>query len=683
MGKRVLLMMCCVLIAGCDESPKALSDIKAQESEQLISGIDLVGMNPDIRPQDDFYEYANGKWIAATEIPAEEIGWGSYMTLRKASLEQSKGIVEGLAESVGLTGEEKKISDFYKAWMDEALVNEKGVEPLAMNLTRIEALTSHDDVITYFGSENANGLDGPFNFYVGQDDKDSTRYVAFFVQSGLGLPNRDYYFDESERGQFLVQEYQSYISRILSLAGHDDAQSAAARVVGLETMLAEHHWTKVENRDADKVYNPFTDVELTSLLSNLNLDSYLQGIGLARQPTVIVMQPSYLEQVNSLFREVPLETWKDYLQARTVSSFANFLNDDFVRARFDFYAKTLTGSEQQTPRWRRAVSSINSSIGEMLGKIYVARYFNPESKERMIEMVGYLNRAYAESIRNLDWMSDETKEKALTKLSKFTPKIGYPDKWKDYSSLEVAANDLVGNIKRARTFSHNRNVGKLGKPIDRTEWFMAPQQVNAYYNPGLNEIVFPAAYLQAPNFLPEADDAYNYGAIGVTIGHEIGHGFDDQGSKYDGDGNLRSWWTDEDLANFEIRTKGLVDQFSEFEALPGLFVNGELTLGENIGDLGGTAIALKAYRMSLEGGDAPVIDGFTGEERFFLGNAQASRLKWRDQFMELLVKSDPHSPDRFRINGVLSNMADFYSTYDVKEGDELFLEEAKRVSIWQ
>lgn len=683
MGKRVLLMMCCVLIAGCDESPKALSDIKAQESEQLISGIDLVGMNPDIRPQDDFYEYANGKWIAATEIPAEEIGWGSYMTLRKASLEQSKGIVEGLAESVGLTGEEKKISDFYKAWMDEALVNEKGVEPLAMNLTRIEALTSHDDVITYFGSENANGLDGPFNFYVGQDDKDSTRYVAFFVQSGLGLPNRDYYFDESERGQFLVQEYQSYISRILSLAGHDDAQSAAARVVGLETMLAEYHWTKVENRDADKVYNPFTDVELTSLLSNLNLDSYLQGIGLARQPTVIVMQPSYLEQVNSLFREVPLETWKDYLQAKTVSSFANFLSADFVRARFDFYAKTLTGSEQQTPRWRRAVSSINSSIGEMLGKIYVARYFNPESKERMIEMVGYLNRAYAESIRNLDWMSDETKEKALTKLSKFTPKIGYPDKWKDYSSLEVAANDLVGNIKRARTFSHNRNVGKLGKPIDRTEWFMAPQQVNAYYNPGLNEIVFPAAYLQAPNFLPEADDAYNYGAIGVTIGHEIGHGFDDQGSKYDGDGNLRSWWTDEDLANFEIRTKGLVDQFSEFEALPGLFVNGELTLGENIGDLGGTAIALKAYRMSLEGGDAPVIDGFTGEERFFLGNAQASRLKWRDQFMELLVKSDPHSPDRFRINGVLSNMADFYSTYDVKEGDELFLEEAKRVSIWQ
>jgi len=683
MGKRVLLMMCCVLIAGCDESPKALSDIKAQESEQLISGIDLVGMNPDIRPQDDFYEYANGKWIAATEIPAEEIGWGSYMTLRKASLEQSKGIVEGLAESVGLTGEEKKISDFYKAWMDEALVNEKGVEPLAMNLTRIEALTSHDDVITYFGSENANGLDGPFNFYVGQDDKDSTRYVAFFVQSGLGLPNRDYYFDESERGQFLVQEYQSYISRILSLAGHDDAQSAAARVVGLETMLAEYHWTKVENRDADKVYNPFTDVELTSLLSNLNLDSYLQGIGLARQPTVIVMQPSYLEQVNSLFREVPLETWKDYLQAKTVSSFANFLSADFVRAWFDFYAKTLTGSEQQTPRWRRAVSSINSSIGEMLGKIYVARYFNPESKERMIEMVGYLNRAYAESIRNLDWMSDETKEKALTKLSKFTPKIGYPDKWKDYSSLEVAANDLVGNIKRARTFSHNRNVGKLGKPIDRTEWFMAPQQVNAYYNPGLNEIVFPAAYLQAPNFLPEADDAYNYGAIGVTIGHEIGHGFDDQGSKYDGDGNLRSWWTDEDLANFEIRTKGLVDQFSEFEALPGLFVNGELTLGENIGDLGGTAIALKAYRMSLEGGDAPVIDGFTGEERFFLGNAQASRLKWRDQFMELLVKSDPHSPDRFRINGVLSNMADFYSTYDVKEGDELFLEEAKRVSIWQ
>ncbi|MBT5791921.1 MAG: peptidase M13, partial [Gammaproteobacteria bacterium] len=544
-------------------------------------------------------------------------------------------------------------------------------------------LTSHDDIISYFGSENPNGLDGPFNFYVGQDDKDSTRYIVFFVQSGLGLPNRDYYFDESERGQFLVQEYQGYISRILSLAGHDDAQTAASRVIDLETTLAEHHWTKVENRDAEKGYNPFTDAELTSLLSNLNLDSYLQGIGVARQPTVIVMQPSYLEQVNSLFREVPVETWKNYLQVRTISSFANFLSEDFVQARFDFYSKTLAGSEEQTPRWRRAVSSINSSIGEMLGKIYVERHFKPESKERMVEMVANLNRAYAESIRNLDWMSDQTKEKALTKLSKFTHKIGYPDKWKDYSSLELVANDLVGNIKRARTFSHNRNVDKLGKPIDRAEWFMAPQQVNAYYNPGLNEIVFPAAYLQSPNFLPEADDAYNYGAIGVTIGHEIGHGFDDQGSKYDGDGNLRSWWTDEDRENFEIRTKGLVDQFNEFEALPGLFVNGELTLGENIGDLGGTAIALKAYRMSLEGNDVPNIDGFTGEERFFIGNAQASRLKWRDQFMELLVKSDPHSPDRFRINGVMSNMADFYSTYDLKESDELYLPEADRVSIWQ
>jgi len=681
--------MASALMAGCDQSTKSISDVmpasavNASDSELRISGIDLEGMNSDIRPQDDFYEYANGKWLAVTEIPAEEIGWGSYMTLRKESLEQSKAIVEELAGSADLEGEAKKISDFYNAWMNEALVDEKGIEPLAMDLKKIKALVSHDEILTYFGAENSNGVDGPFNFYVGQDDKDSTRYVVFFVQSGLGLPDRDYYFDESERGQFLLQEYQGYISRILSLAGHDDAKTAAAGIVGLETLLAKHHWNKVDNRDADKVYNPFTDAEFSSLLSNLNLDSYLQGIGVARQPTVIVMQPSYLEQVNALFREVPVETWKDYLQARTVSSFASFLSEDFVQARFDFYSKTLSGSEEQTPRWRRAVSSINNSIGEMLGKIYVARHFKPESKARMVEMVANLNKAYADSISNLEWMSDETKEKALIKLSKFTPKIGYPDKWRDYSSLEVAANDLVGNIKRARTFSHNRNVDKLGKPIDRTEWFMAPQQVNAYYNPGLNEIVFPAAFLQAPNFLPDADDAYNYGAIGVTIGHEIGHGFDDQGSKYDGDGNLRSWWTDKDRANFEIRTRGLVDQFNKFEALPGLFVNGELTLGENIGDLGGTAIALKAYRMSLEGGDAPVIDGFTGEERFFLGNAQSSRLKWRDQFLELLVKSDPHSPDRFRINGVMSNMKDFYSAYDVKEGDELYLPEAQRVSIWQ
>jgi predicted metalloendopeptidase len=366
-----------------------------------------------------------------------------------------------------------------------------------------------------------------------------------------------------------------------------------------------------------------------------------------------------------------------------VNGFAPYLSSPFVDARFEFYGKTLSGRQEQQARWRRAVGSINGNLGEMLGKLYVEKHFPPESKARMVEMVDYLIEAYADSIQKLDWMTEATKQQSLVKLSKFTSKIGYPDKWKDYSALEVAPDDLVGNIKRARTFGHNQNVGKLGKPINRDEWFMAPQQVNAYYNPGLNEIVFPAAYLQAPNFLPQADNAYNYGTIGTTIGHEIGHGFDDQGSKYDGDGNLRSWWTEQDRANFETRTKSLVSQFNKFEPLPGLFINGELTLGENIGDLGGTAIALKAYRMSLKGKPSPVIDGFTGEERFFIGNAQSSRLKWRDEIMELIVKTDPHSPDKYRINGVFSNMADFYKEYGVTEGDALYLPEQERVQIWQ
>ena len=417
-------------------------------------------------------------------------------------------------------------------------------------------------------------------------------------------------------------------------------------------------------------------------LLQFDLTRYMLGIGVALPDHVLVGQPSYLSSFNALFRQVELSAWQDYLRAKVLSSYANYLPKAFADAHFGFYSKFLYGREEQQPRWRKAVTSINGNLGELLGQLYVAKHFAPESKARMVTMVDNLIAAYAESIKNLDWMSEETKQQSLIKLSKFTPKIGYPDSWKDYSALTVKADDLAGNIKRARTFGHNQNMAKLGAPIDRDEWFMAPQEVNAYYNPGLNEIVFPAAYLQPPNFIPGAEDAYNYGTIGSTIGHEIGHGFDDQGSKYDGDGNLLSWWTDQDREQFEARTKGLVEQFSKFEALPGLFVNGELTLGENIGDLGGTAIALQAYRMSLNDVPSPVMDGFTGEQRFFLGNAQSSRIKWRDQILEIIVKTDPHSPDVYRINGVFPNMPDFYRTYDVQPGDKLYLPAEQRVKIW-
>lgn len=679
MRKYLLPILLAGLLTACEQVEELPAAPEPAPEPVLVSGVDIPAMNLAVRPADDYYQYANGTWLAETEIPADEFGWGSYMTLRKQSLEQSRAIMEGLLQAPGDNG---KLADFYRAWMNEELVETLGLEPLADDLAAIRSLDSHDEVVTYLGDMNPAGLDGPFNFYVGQDAKDSTRYVVIFLQSGLGLPDRDYYFDESARGQELIDAYRTYLQALLTLAGNSDPAAAVERVYALEKSLAAHQWDKVKNRDRDLTYNPYEHQAFAALMANYNIDSFMEGIGVSQQPFYVVSQPSYFEALDNLFRQTGLQAWKDYLAVRLLSSYSRYLSDDFVQARFAFM-QVVYGIEQMTPRWRRALNSVNGQIGEMLGELYVERHFAPASKVKMEEMVSYLIKAYEDSIRNLDWMGEGTKEKALLKLSKFTPKIGYPEDWTDYSTLHVAADDLVGNIRRARTFNHFDNVDKLGKPIDRKEWFMAPQQVNAYYNPGMNEIVFPAAYLQAPNFNPDAEDAYNYGAIGSTIGHEIGHGFDDQGSKYDGDGNLLSWWTQADRTEFENRSRGLVAQFDAYEVKPGLNVNGELTLGENIGDLGGTAIALKAYRMSLEGEDAPVVDRFSAEERFFLGNAQSARVKWREQFLEVLVKTDPHSPDNFRVNGVLGNMPAFYETYAVREGDGMYIPPDKRVSIWQ
>ena len=673
-----------LLLAACSDKPEPvlIPDTVSKISPLEISGIDLSGMDTSVRPQDDFYRYANGKWLETTEIPADEVGWGSYMTLRKESLEQSRVIVEAAAADNQSDPAKTKIGDYYNAFINEDAIEKRGLEPIADYLQQIDGLQTHADVVAFFGASNPAGIDAPFNLYVGQDDKDATSYILHLVQSGLGLPDRDYYSDSSERGVEIIGRYKRYLAEILSLSGHPDAVAAAQRIFALESQLAEHQWNKIDNRNADKRYNKVADKALVEMLSNLDMETYLAGIGIDLPEDVIVVQPSYLSAFNQLFVAVEVATWKDYLRANVLSSYANYLPSAFVDTQFGFYSKFLYGREEQQPRWRKAINSINGNLGELLGQLYVAKHFSPESKARMVTMVDNLISAYAESIKNLDWMSEETKQQSLVKLSKFTPKIGYPDKWKDYTALAVDSGDLFGNIQRSRIFGHDQNMAKLGAPIDRDEWFMAPQEVNAYYNPGLNEIVFPAAYLQPPNFIPDAEDAYNYGTIGTTIGHEIGHGFDDQGSKYDGDGNLQSWWTDRDREQFEERTQGLVDQFNKFEALPGLFVNGELTLGENIGDLGGTSIALKAYRMSRNGKPSVVIDGFSSEQRFFLGNAQSSRIKWRDQILEIIVKTDPHSPDIYRINGVFPNMADFYKTYDVKEGDGLFLPEDQRVKIW-
>lgn len=680
MNKTLSALAAVLLMAACGQET---ASVDTGTPLALNSGVNLSGMDTSVRPQDDYYAYANGTWLRETEIPADQFGWGSYMTLRDKSLADVKAIVDEVAADVEDSEAAAKIGNYYNAYMDEERVESLGMTPLEDLFAEIDAIEDHDAMAAWIGKNNELGIDGPFNFFINQDDKDSTRYVIFIVQSGLGLPDKEYYFDDSERGLQLRDGYVAFVGKLLAASGYEDAGAAARRIMALETALAEQQWDKEDSRDADKIYNKVMDEELDEMLSNFNVGGYFEGIGAGRQEYLIVSQPSYIVAVNDIFVDTDLSTWKEFARINTIFAFANFLHKEVVDTRFEFINKTLLGAEEQQPRWQRAIASMNGNMGELLGQLYVEKHFPPQAKERMNDMLYYLGEAYADSIRNLEWMSDATKQRALEKLAKFTPKVGYPDEWRDYSSLQVAADDLVGNIRNARQFNHYREVDKLGKPIDRKEWFMAPQQVNAYYNPGLNEIVFPAAYLQPPNFQLDAEDAYNYGAIGITIGHEIGHGFDDQGSKYDGDGNLKSWWTDEDRERFEQRTRGLIEQFNKFEALPGLYVNGEFTLGENIGDLGGTAIALKAYHMSLKDKESPVIDGFTGEERFFLGMAQSSRIKWREQLIELLIKSDPHSPDEFRVNGVLPNVDDFYTTYDVKPGDALYLPPEERIRIWQ
>ncbi len=676
-----VIFTCLVVLSGCNKTPA-----KPPAPVNMNSGLDLAGLDIRVRPQDDLFRFANGTWLATTEIPADKSSWGSFNILQEKSLEQLRVIVDDAALHPDGDSIKIKIGNFYKAFVDEPNIESHGATPLAQDLDAIAALHSHADVAAYFGTRNAIGIDSPLQFWIDQDARDARQYIVYFTQSGLGLPDRDYYFDNSQRGVEIREKYAAFLTHLFRLSSHSDPATAATGIIALETQLATHHWSKVANRDRDKTYNKFTSGQLATMLDRYNVTGFMQGLGLDtgadQQQHVIVRQPSYIAALNELFTTVDVQTWKDYLRVKTLTSFAPFLSTAYADAHFDFYQRTLRGQPQQEPRWKRAINTINSSAGELLGQLYVARHFPPQAKIRMEELVDNLVTAYRQSIDELDWMSQPTKRAALEKLARFTPKIGYPERWKDYTDLHFSSDDLVGNIRRARIFSHNYALNKLGRPVDRGEWFMPPQQVNAYYNPGLNEIVFPAAILQPPFFDLHADDAVNYGAIGAVIGHEIGHGFDDQGSKSDGDGNLVNWWSDADRKQFEGKTRNLVSQFAAYEPLPGLPLDGELTLGENIGDLGGLSIAHKAYMLALQGNPAPTIDGFTGEQRVFLGWAQAWRVKRRNELTEQLIKTDPHSPPEFRVNGVVPNIDSFYQAFDVKPGDRLYLPEEQRVRIW-
>ncbi|MBK9385908.1 MAG: M13 family metallopeptidase [Planctomycetes bacterium] len=647
-----------------------------------VPGIQKAYFDPAVKPGDDFYRYANGKWLAETPVPADESSIGSFSDLTDGVEEHLKKILEErLASNAAKGSEAQQIGDFYRAYLDEARLEELRAKPLAAELAAIDALARLEDLPALLARLAKSGV-SIFRHRVGPDAKDSSRYVVMLAQGGLGLPDRDYYLSDDEKLASVRGTYQEHIARMLQLLGASDAGEQAEAILDLETQLAQKSWTRVESRDAVKTYNFHDRAALQALTPAFDWTPFLGALGYDKAPGYVVSQPSFFGDWAKLLQQTPLATLKAYLRWNLLSDAAPLLSADFAAESFAFRETTLNGVSQMDPRWKRGVAATQAALGEVLGKLYVERHFPPVAKARMETLVQNLIKAYGASIAELDWMSEETKRKALEKLAKFRPKIGYPSRWKDYSSLVVDAQDLFGNVRRARAWQLERQAAKLGQPIDREEWFMTPQTVNAYYSPVGNEIVFPAAILQPPFFDLEADDAVNYGGIGAVIGHEIGHGFDDQGSRYDGDGNLRSWWTDEDRQRFETRTKALIAQYGEFEALPGRKVNGALTIGENIGDLGGLSIAYRAWQMSLDGKEAPVIDGLSGAQRFFLSYAQIWRRNYQEENLLQRLKSDPHSPSEFRCNGIVRNFGPWYETFGVPAGSKLYLAPEERVKIW-
>jgi putative endopeptidase len=649
-------------------------------------GLDKAELNHNIRPQDDLFRHVNGQWLENTPIPEDQAVYGSFMILRDDSELAVKKVLEEAAANPK-PGVAQQIGDLYASFLDEDRIEKLGAEPMQDGLGRISAISDRKDLFKLLGVFEREGLPGIWGSYVDNDAGNPERYLVHMYQGGIGLPDKEYYTDE--KYEDIRTEYVPHISRMLMLAGWSatEAIEAAHVIYDLEAKIAKHHWSRVESREAEKTYNLKDLAGLKALNKKILWDEYLAGAELKSSllDWNVVMMPSFFEGIEELLADEHLGAWKLWLNWVLVRSYAPYLSSAFVEERFAFYGTKLTGQPVNRPRWKRAVGLVEGSLGEAVGQIYVEKNFPASSKQKMEVLVGHLTEAYRQSITALDWMTEETKVRALEKLSKFTPKIGYPDKWKDYSAIQISRDDLVGNVRNVSSWEFDYHANKIGAPIDRDEWHMTPQTVNAYYNPGLNEIVFPAAILQPPFFSPEVDDAMNFGGIGGVIGHEIGHGFDDQGSKYDGDGKLVSWWTEADRAAFEERTRSLIDQYSELSPTDlddSHKVNGELTIGENIGDLGGLSIAWKAYLISLNGAQPPVIDGMSAAERFLMAWSQCWRGKSRDEIAIQRLATDPHSPTEFRVNQVVKNLDLFHETYQTTESDALWLDPAKRVVIW-
>ncbi|MCH1920508.1 M13 family peptidase [Shewanella sp. A3A] len=658
---------------------------QTQAAVNKVSGIEQENFDPVVRFQDDLYYSVNGKWLANTPIPADKSNYGAFSVLYDQSQASLKEIIEAAAAKPNKAAGsvEQKIGDFYSAYMNTAKVEQLGITPLKSQLEQIAALSDHNGVANLMGQLLTSGVSMPLGFYVNNDAKNSSQYGVYLFQAGLTLPDRDYYLKDDEKMVANRAAMRNYVQALMSAAGYAHADEAAANVANIELAIAKNQWSRVESRDANKAYNKMTVADVQKLTGGFDFNAFAAGTGLAGKTNdIIVRQPSYFEKMGAQFNQISVSAWKDYLAFHLVDSYAKLLSKQFADLSFDFHSKTLMGIQEQQPRWKQAVDGADDVIGELVGKEYVARNFKPEAKQRMEQMIKNLIKGFEVSINELEWMTPETKKAAQEKLSKFTYKIGYPDKWRDYSKLTIKAGELVGNYQRSAAFEYSDMLNKIGKPVDRTEWHMTPQTVNAYFSPVGNEIVFPAAILQPPFFNMEADDAVNYGGIGAVIGHEISHGFDDQGAKYDGDGNLRNWWTDKDRIEFEKRGKALSAQYSAFEPLPGKHVNGDLTLGENIGDLGGLTVALRSYHLSLNGQQAPVMDGLTGDQRFFVGWSQVWRRNYRDEELVRRLLTDPHAPSHYRAMGTPRNIEGFYKAFDLKPGDKQYLPEDKRVKIW-
>ncbi|MCY2985566.1 MAG: M13 family metallopeptidase [Planctomycetota bacterium] len=676
--RRLFFAQAILSVSAC----MSFSNAQEPGTKTLTSGIELENFDLSVSPDEDFFRFVNGQWLEKTKIPSDQSNYGAFTALDIETKEAIKKLIEEASTQKSPSAIAKQVGDFYRSYTDIAQRNKAGIEPVQGMLSQIKTIGSKEQLIQVAGKLSRRGVASFYGFYIEPDAKRSDQYAIYVNQDGTTLPDRDYYLEDNERFQKTLSAYLKFVETMLTQVGWPNPAEAAGKILELERSFAQSQWTQVELRNPDNTYNKMPATDIASKYASLRWADYATAAGLPSGLDVIVGQPSFMAGASNTITENDLETLKAYLAFQLIDTYAPLLTESIEKLHFDFHETTLSGVTEQEPLWRRGVDACNGLLGMPVGQLYVEKHFSPKSKEKMNTLVKNLLVAFEKRIDQLEWMGNGTKKQAKEKLAQFTPKIGYPDVWKDYSSVKIVPDNIIANMGEILEFEHHYQINKLGKPINRSEWYMPPQTVNAYYNPLMNEIVFPAAILQPPFFNLDADDAVNYGGIGAVIGHEISHGFDDSGRKYDGNGNLRNWWTPSDQEEFEERSTKLVKQYDAYKPFPTDNVNGKFTLGENIGDLGGMSVAYTAYQLALQGKESPVMDGFTGDQRFFIGWAQVWRRKYRDEELKKRLLTDPHSPSQYRCNGIVSNLDPFYTAFSIKPDSKMFIDLKKRVRIW-